>query len=145
MGTDRVRLTDTKYMSTLLERLEEEERKSWAKRRIGRIKAERNRFRQLAIDGLMDPGPEMQDLLQHPVFRVNRILNRLTTMDNMMTPTPDTKLPPIVEIDPFEDYDDGRSFRDYPGHISLQRQSTGKNDMKYNIYSLTLPRIFHMC
>jgi len=72
MGSDRVRITDTKYMATLLDRLEEQERMAWTKRRLGRIKAERNRYRQLAIDGLMEPGPDMQDLYFHPVFRLGQ-------------------------------------------------------------------------
>jgi hypothetical protein len=69
MGTDRVRITDPKYMNLLLKRLEEEELKAWLKRSKLRKKAERDRFRQLAIEGYMEPGPDMQDLLQHPVFR----------------------------------------------------------------------------
>jgi hypothetical protein len=69
MGTDRVRITDPKYMATLLKRLEEEEQNQWVKRSKLRKKAERDRFRQLAIDGQMEPGKDMQDLFHHPVFR----------------------------------------------------------------------------
>ncbi|XP_035709694.1 uncharacterized protein LOC110852653 isoform X2 [Folsomia candida] len=116
MGTDRVRLTDTKYMATLLERLEEQERQAWTTRRIGRIKAERNRYRKLAIDGLMEPGRDMQDLYKHPVFRVNRVLNRLAKMDHNITLTPTDTLPPIVEVDPFMTDNSGGAFKYYPGH-----------------------------
>jgi len=121
MGSDLVRLTDTKYMSTLLERLEEEERRAWTKRRLARIKTERQRFRKLAIDGLTEPGPDMQDLTNHPVFRVNRILNKMAQIDSQMTPTPAVALPPITEVDPFEFDDTGKVFCSYPGHILLQR------------------------
>ncbi len=74
-------------MSTLLERLEAQEKREWTKRRFARIKAEEDRFRKLAIEGnsngkllyikiknelvtgLTEPGPEMVDLYKHPVFR----------------------------------------------------------------------------
>ena len=69
MGSDRVRITDPKYMSTLLRRLEEDELRIWKKRSRARKKAERERYRQLAIDGHMEPGDDMKDLLDHPVFR----------------------------------------------------------------------------
>jgi len=69
MGSDRVRLTDNKFMGTLLERLEDEEHAEWLKRTKLRKKNERNRSRHLAIEGLMEPGDDMQDLTKHPVFR----------------------------------------------------------------------------
>lgn len=69
MGTDRVRITDAKYMGTLLKRLEEDEQVQWLKRSKLRKQAERNRHRQLAIEGHMEPGPDMMDLYNHPVFR----------------------------------------------------------------------------
>jgi hypothetical protein len=69
MGTDRVRITDPKYMNLLMKKLDEEERKDWIRRSTLRKKVEEDRFRQLAVEGLMEPGPELQDLLQHPVFR----------------------------------------------------------------------------
>lgn len=53
MGSDRIRLTDPKYMSELLQKLEEEEHKDWVKRTRIRKKAEHTRSRQLAIEGLM--------------------------------------------------------------------------------------------
>jgi hypothetical protein len=71
MGSDRVKLVDNKFMSTLLERLEEEEQTAWDNRTKQRKKVEKNRSRQLAIEGLMDPSDDMQDLLNHPVFRYN--------------------------------------------------------------------------
>lgn len=69
MGSDRVRLTDQKFMATLLERLEGDEHKAWVIRTISRKKAESTRTRQLCIDGLMEPASDMQDLYNHPVFR----------------------------------------------------------------------------
>ena len=69
MGTDKIRITDAKYMSTLLERLEQEENEAWLRRTRERKQAERNRFRQLAVEGLMEPTADMEDLYNHPVFR----------------------------------------------------------------------------
>lgn len=69
MGSDRIRITDPKYLSTLVERLEAEEDKSWGSRSRLRKKAEKNRSRQLAIEGLMEPAEDMLDLYEHPVFR----------------------------------------------------------------------------
>ena len=69
MGTDKIRITDAKYMSTLLERLEQEENEAWLKRTRERKQAERTRFRQLAVEGLMEPTADMEDLYNHPVFR----------------------------------------------------------------------------
>jgi hypothetical protein len=56
-------------MNLLMKKLDEEERKDWIRRSTLRKKVEEDRFRQLAVEGLMEPGPELQDLLQHPVFR----------------------------------------------------------------------------
>jgi len=69
MGTDHVRITDPKYMSTLYKKLLEEEEHVWKRRSRLRKKGERDRYRQLAIDGQMEPGKDMVDLYQHPVFR----------------------------------------------------------------------------
>lgn len=69
MGSDRVRITDPKYLSTLVERLEAEEAQAWVSRSRLRKKAEKNRSRQLAIEGFMEPTEDMQDLYNHPVFR----------------------------------------------------------------------------
>lgn len=69
MGSDRIRITDPKYMATLLQRLTEEEELTWQKRTRERRKAEHNRFRQLVIDGYTEPTPGMEDLYNHPVFR----------------------------------------------------------------------------
>lgn len=73
MGSDRIRITDPKYLSTLVERLEAEESKSWGSRSRLRKKAEKDRSRQLAIEGLMEPAEDMQDLYEHPVFRLKKL------------------------------------------------------------------------
>ncbi|CAG7732683.1 unnamed protein product [Allacma fusca] len=108
MGTDKIRITDAKYMSTLLERLEQEENEAWLKRTRERKQAERNRFRQLVVEGLTEPTPDMEDIYNHPVFRVNRILNRLAKLDTNITLTPTKKLPPITPVEPFADSGMGR-------------------------------------
>ncbi|CAL8111516.1 unnamed protein product [Orchesella dallaii] len=118
MGSDKVRLTDTRYMALLLKRLEEEERQTWNKRTRERRKAEHIRFRQLVIDGHADPGVGMQDLYKHPVFRINRILQRLSRLGTNLEAH--AKLPPIHPIDPFEEDDTGGVFKSYPGHLSLR-------------------------
>lgn len=69
MGSDRVRITDPKFLSTLTERLEAEEAQVWATRSRKRKKDEKARSRALAIEGLMEPSEDMQDLYEHPVFR----------------------------------------------------------------------------
>lgn len=69
MGSDKIRPTDPKFLSTLGEQLEAEESVAWGSKSTLRKKAEKNRSRQLAIDGLMEPSEEMQDLYNHPVFR----------------------------------------------------------------------------
>lgn len=146
MGSDKIRIMDSKYMNTLLERLREEEEMTWQHKTFVRRKAENNRFRQLAIDGYMEPGPDMQDLYQHPVFRcvslhkrlialtgvykkwcnpyflylwssVNRILSRLSKLDNRFTPI--YTLPPIIPIEPFLHDDSGKIFKTYPTHVVL--------------------------
>lgn len=69
MGSDKIRPVDGKFMETLMQRLEEEENIAWERKIKLRKKAERERHRRLAIAGLMDPGPGMEDLYDHPVFR----------------------------------------------------------------------------
>lgn len=69
MGSDKIRPVDGSYMKTLIQRLEEEEALAWTRKIRLRKKAERERYRQLAIAGLMEPGPGMEDLYNHPVFR----------------------------------------------------------------------------
>jgi len=124
MGTDRVRILDTRYMTQLLERLEAEEKTGWTKRTRRRKNDERNRFRQLAIEGYMEPDPDMQDLYNHPVFRVNRILNRLARLDNDIGMAPPKKVPPITPCEPLVDGDeDGHIFKTYPGHNYVPRTS----------------------
>jgi len=122
MGTDRVRILDAKYMRTLLERLEGEEKKSWTKRTRQRKNDEKNRYRQLAIEGHMEPDADMQDLYNHPVFRVNRILNRLAKLDMDMGATVTLKLPPMTPCEPLVDGDEnGEIFKTYPGHRPVQK------------------------
>jgi len=69
MGSDKIRLTSPRYMALFLQRLEEEEERTWYRRTRARRKAEHIRFRQLVIDGHADPVPGMEDLYEHPVFR----------------------------------------------------------------------------
>ncbi|ODM97415.1 hypothetical protein Ocin01_09262 [Orchesella cincta] len=127
MGSDRVRITDPKYLATLVERLEEEEAQGWVTRSRLRKKAEKNRSRQLAIEGLMEPASDMQDLWNHPVFRVNRVLNRLALFDQNMSHAAGTlhKVPPIHPIEIFADDDQtGRIFKSYPGHRVFARDES---------------------
>jgi len=127
MGTDRVRILDAKYMRTLLERLEGEEKKSWTKRTRQRKNDEKNRYRQLAIEGHMEPDADMQDLYNHPVFRVNRILNRLAKLDMDMGATVTLKLPPMTPCEPLVDGDEnGEIFKTYPGHRPVQKSKKRK-------------------
>jgi len=134
MGTDKIRITDAKYMSTLLERLEQEENEAWLKRTRERKQAERNRFRQLVVEGLTEPTPDMEDIYNHPVFRVNRILNRLAKLDTNITLTPTKKLPPITPVEPFADGGVGRIRYSYVPSLAsgdLGDEDAGEAESKY--------------
>lgn len=100
--------------------LEEEEKKAWDKRTKARKKAERLRSRDLVIHGHMEPGIENEDLKQHPVFRVNRVLKELATFDQNMTLGQIQHLPPIIETEPFEFDGSGAIFKTYPYHVELK-------------------------
>ncbi|CAL8126712.1 unnamed protein product [Orchesella dallaii] len=124
MGSDRIRPVDGKFMETFIQRLEQEENLAMERKIRLRKKAEHERHRQLAINGLMEPDSGMEDLFNHPVFRVNRILNRLSKLDNSFSSNPAHKqLPPIQQIDPFENDDTGGFFKDYPAHKVLRESA----------------------
>ena len=69
MGSDKVRLTDTKYMCGLLEKISQEEEKTLLGRTKFRKKEEWERHKGLAVEGLVEPGEGMEDVKDHPVFR----------------------------------------------------------------------------
>ncbi|CAL8103038.1 unnamed protein product [Orchesella dallaii] len=134
MGSDRIRITDPKYLATLVERLEEEEAQGWVTRSRLRKKAEKNRSRQLAIEGLMEPASDMQDLWNHPVFRVNRVLNRLALFDQNMSHAAGTlhKVPPIHPVEIFADDETGSIFKAYPGHRVFARDDIMLDEFEHD-------------
>lgn len=69
MGSYKVQLLDFDWMRNLETRLQGEDSKAWGKKREQRRKAEHERYRRLAIDGLMPPTDEMQDVFDHPIYR----------------------------------------------------------------------------
>ncbi|ODN01031.1 hypothetical protein Ocin01_05650 [Orchesella cincta] len=129
MGSDRIRPVDGKFMETFIQRLEQEENFAMERKIRLRKKAEHERHRQLAINGFMEPDAGMEDLYNHPVFRVNRILNRLSKLDNSFSSNPAHKqLPPIQQIDPFENDDTGGYFKEYPAHRMLRDSAARYKD-----------------
>lgn len=60
-------------------------------------------------------------------YRVNRILNRLSKLDNEISATSVTrKPPPLTPVEPFEEYDrTGILFGFHPGHYKLTMPEEG--------------------
>ncbi|XP_035707201.1 uncharacterized protein LOC118435345 [Folsomia candida] len=126
MGSDKVSLLDHEWMRELEEQLEGEDKKEWLRRNKNRMKVEHMRFRKLAIDGLMPipPTMEMQDIYNHPIYRVNKIMKRLNKFDYSAMLNPKTVMPPLTLIDPFKDDESGQSFKSFPGHINLEETAS---------------------
>ncbi len=118
MGSDKVNLVDHDWMRQLENRLEDEDNKEWDKRNKRRIKTEFLRYRKLAIDGYMPPTSEMQDIYTHPVYRVNKVLQRLNKFDYNALLEPKSVMPPLTLMDPFKDDDTGAIFKTFSGHNS---------------------------
>lgn len=103
MQSTKVRLNDKHYMDDFYAKLVEEERRALRKAVKQREKLEQNRMKKLIIDGIdKEIPPEMDYLHSHPVFRVNQMLNRLTTYDTNFITQVVNDGEEITPVEPYE-------------------------------------------
>jgi hypothetical protein len=109
MGNKTAYLNDINYVHRLYQAITNEEERIHNQITALREEREKTRVRKLVLDGKMDPPPGMEDLKEHPIFKVNKMLSAMDKLEKSFldaTEAVDAKLTPV---EPFE-FDDGGMF-----------------------------------
>jgi len=131
MQTTKARVNDREFMNTLYQRLVAEENKDLAGQTRVREWMEKDRVKNLVVNGKMDPPPDMKELEHHPVYRYQysnnmnihvllvkyMLLNRFTRINKLTKRMMEwsshfhSQGAPLPEITPVEPYEfDGDQF-----------------------------------
>jgi len=109
MDTAEVRLNDKEYMRKLYSKLVEDESLKMKHYLKDRVTNERERVKDLVVNGKMEPPEDLHYLYKHPVFRVNAMLARLQDQNNIFY-APFKPKETAVAIEPFEFDASGKFF-----------------------------------
>ncbi|CAG7838141.1 unnamed protein product [Allacma fusca] len=109
MGNKTAYLNDINYVHRLYQAITNEEERIHNQITAMREEREKTRVRKLVLDGNMDPPPGMEELREHPIFKVNKMLSAMDKLEKSFTDASEIVDGRLTPVEPFE-FDDGGMF-----------------------------------